>query len=296
MLQGVFSHHPFHGVLPLPMSVEPPDIELFNPEGRANVLLVCDHAGKRVPSRLGGLGISEAALGRHVGWDIGAADVTYALARRLDCPAVLCHVSRLVIDPTRRPFSPGSIPPVSDGCVVSGNERLGHDEILRRIYDHFQPYHRAIARSLGRFRRAGIVPVLIAVHSFTPRMNGEDRPWQVGVLWRGDQRLSRPVLASLRSQTNFVVGDNQPYSGIADFGITVTFHAQRSRLPHIMFEIRQDQIADRASAVKWAEVLHATLRAPLAEPALYSLYLGHNLAGTGRPLAWRHAGMVAPRA
>ena len=93
-----------------------------------------------------------------------------------------------------------------------------------------------------------------------------------------------------------LVGDNQPYSGIADFGITITFHAQRPRLPHVMFEVRQDEIETAERAHRWADRLYEALRAPLADRALYRFYDGHNLAGTGRPLAWRHAGHVPPRA
>lgn len=273
----------------------PPDVELFNPAGRADVLLLCDHAGRRVPARLDRLGISEAALARHIGWDIGAADMTYRLATLLDAPAILCHTSRLVIDPNRRPLTPSSIPHVSDGCVVPANEHLSAEEIRRRVFEHFLPYHRLVARTIGAFRRRGVVPVVIAMHSFTPRMRGEDRPWQVGVVWRGDQRLSAPVLRALRREPGLIVGDNQPYSGISDFGFTITFHAQRPRLPHLMLEVRQDEIDSRARAEAWAERLYAALRAPLAEPGLYRLHDGDNLAGIGAATGWRHASFVAPR-
>ena len=111
-----------------------------------------------------------------------------------------------------------------------------------------------------------VVPAVIAIHSFTPRMNGEDRPWQVGVLWRGDRRLSAPVLAALEARGDLVVGDNQPYSGLRDFGFTVQFHAQRTRLPHIMFELRQDEIATTADALRYARIVYETLREPLAGP------------------------------
>jgi predicted N-formylglutamate amidohydrolase len=273
----------------------PPDVELFNPTGPAAVLIVCDHAGRRVPARLDRLGISEGALARHIGWDIGAADVTYRLARLLEAPAILCHTSRLVIDPNRRPLSPSSIPHVSDGCVIPANESLAAEEIRRRVFEHFLPYHRLIARTIGAFRRRGVVPVVIGMHSFTPRMSGEDRPWQIGVLWRGDRRLAAPVLAALRRQEGLIVGNNQPYSGISDFGFTITFHAQRPRLPHIMFEVRQDGIDSRAKAEAWAERICTTLEAPLADPALYRLYDGDNLKGIGSSTGWRHASFVAPR-
>ncbi|HNM86867.1 MAG TPA: pyridoxal-phosphate dependent enzyme, partial [Mycobacterium sp.] len=56
--------------------------------------------------------------------DADSFDMTRRLARLLDAPALLCHVSRLVIDPNRRPVSASSIPDVSDGCVVPANQHL----------------------------------------------------------------------------------------------------------------------------------------------------------------------------
>ena len=44
--------------------------------GAAPVLLLCDHAGRQVPEELDRLGLSDEVLARHIGWDIGAADMT----------------------------------------------------------------------------------------------------------------------------------------------------------------------------------------------------------------------------
>lgn len=266
--------------------------------GPRPILLLCDHAGHRVPEAIGGrdraLGISRANLERHIGWDIGAAAVTRGLVRRLGGTALFNHVSRLVIDPNRRPRTPTSIPAVSDGCVIPGNQHLSEAEIARRIRDYFLPYHRLVARRIARFRAQGQVPALIAVHSFTPFMNGKDRPWHVGVLWRGDRRLAGPVLESLNARGDLVVGDNQPYSGLREFGFTVTFHAQRTRLPHVMFELRQNEIAEDEAAERYARILGHSLEGPLADPALYSIFDGDNLPATGGIRAWRHAGHISP--
>lgn len=275
---------------------EPAQLELFNPTGQAPVLVLCDHAGRHVPGGLDWLGISEEALARHIGWDIGAADVTRELATRLDAPAILNHVSRLVIDPNRRPGTPTSIPEISDGCVVPGNQGLELPAIVERVVRYFLPYHRAVARRIGAFRRRGVVPAVIAIHSYTPVMNGEDRPWQVGVLWRGDQRLSRPVLEALEARGDLVVGDNQPYSGLRDFGFTVQFHAQRPRLPHVMIEIRQDEITTPERARAYAAIVHEALREPLADPDLYRLHEGDNLDRAGGLISWRHASQSSPLA
>ena len=68
---------------------ELPPYERFNPDGAAPILLICDHASRRVPRRLNDLGLSASDLSRHIGWDIGAADVTRHMALQLNAPALL---------------------------------------------------------------------------------------------------------------------------------------------------------------------------------------------------------------
>lgn len=270
------------------------DIEVIEGNPSSPVLLLCDHAGHRVPGGLEFLGVSEEQLHRHIGWDIGAAAVTRRLASRFGASAILDHVSRLVIDPNRRPGSPTSIPAVSDGCVVPGNADPGRLETARRVKDHFLPYHRTVARRIGRIRRSGRIPVVIAVHSFTPRMNGEDRPWHVGVLWRGDRRLSAPVLDGLRAVPDLVVGDNQPYSGLRELGFTMAFHCQRTGIPHLMLEIRHDLIGDDAGADRWSALVGDVLEPCLADPALSGLHESCENDKNGMRTSWRHASLFSP--
>ena len=201
-----------------------------------------------------------------------------------------------MIDCNRRPGTPSSIPEISDGCVIPGNRNLPLEAVIERVVQYFLPYHRAIGRRISRFRKDGIVPVLISIHSFTPCLNGESRPWQIGILWRGDQRLSRPLLDSLEARGDLVVGENQPYSGLRDFGFTVQFHGQRPRLPHVMVEIRQDEIDTVEKAHFYADLVHAGLCRPLADPGLYSIFEGDNLDQAGGLISWRHASQSSPLA
>ena len=89
---------------------DPPPFSVHNEQGRAPLLLLCDHASKAVPKALGDLGISQAELSRHIGWDIGGLDAAIALAKALDAPLVASGYSRLVIDCNRWPGGEGSIP------------------------------------------------------------------------------------------------------------------------------------------------------------------------------------------
>ena len=87
---------------------DPPAFRVFNQHAPADILLLCDHAGKAVPKALHGLGLLERDLNQHVGWDIGAAQVAERLALLLDAPLLLSAYSRLVIDCNRKLDNPTS--------------------------------------------------------------------------------------------------------------------------------------------------------------------------------------------
>jgi predicted N-formylglutamate amidohydrolase len=257
---------------PLLAADDPPPFETVNETGRAPVLLVCDHASRRVPKALGDLGLPPTAFDRHIAWDIGAAEVARQLAEAFDAPLVMSGYSRLVLDPNRATDNPTAIPAVSDGQHVPANEALPPVERARRIEALFEPYHAAIAAALATFKRRKIVPAVISVHSCTPVFQGFARPWHVGVLWNRDGRLARPLIERLAAISvagkGIAVGDNQPYSGQGGEGYTVKRHAEAAGLPHVTLEIRQDLIDTRRGARKWAKVVAEALGPLLADPAL----------------------------
>lgn len=256
-------------VLPTTASADAAGIEIFNPDGQAPVLILSDHSGRNIPGYLNDLGLSEEERSRHIGWDIGTTDMTRRLAEQLDAPAVLNHVSRLVIDPNRQPRTPTSIPEIADGTVVPGNQNLSIEEKNRRIGLSFLPYHRAISRQIARLRRRVGIPAIVAMHSFTPAMQRQWRPWHAGVLWADDDRLAGPVLQHLRADESLCIGANQPYSGNHPDGYSLQFHALRTGFPNVAFEVRQDLIATKKEAEAWADRLYKALQPSLSDPTLY---------------------------
>ena len=248
---------------------DPPPCELCRGEGRAPLLITCDHASRRVPRALGTLGLTGEELSRHIGWDIGAATVSRGLAGRLDAPAILAGYSRLVVDCNRDPGDATSIPETSDGVAIPGNRGLSPEERSARHAEIFAPYHAAIADWIEARLARGVVPAVLSIHSFTPTMAGRARPWHVGILWDADPRIPMPLLRSLRGDADLVVGDNQPYSAREPAGYTVRHHAVARGLPHVAIELRQDLIADEAGAARWADRLAAALAPILARREIY---------------------------
>jgi len=247
---------------------EPRPFEFVNPGGKAPLLLLCDHATRFVPRKLKSLGLDEAALCRHIAWDIGIAELTRDLAKRLDAPAVFSHFSRLIVDPNRQLENPTLIPELSDGTVIPGNRDLSPDQRKLRVDTFFRPYHDAVAGRLDAMVEKGRTPVLVSMHSFTPIMHGLPRPWQIGILWNRDPRLPRPLMDRLRAD-GLTVGDNEPYSGADGHGYTQHTHGDRRGLANALIEVRQDLIDTQHGAVAWAERLATALEAVLRDPALY---------------------------
>ncbi len=250
-------------------AADPPPVEHVNADGKAPVLITCDHASRRVPKSLHNLGLDAAHLKQHIGWDIGAAEVSRHLARKLDAPAILAGYSRLVIDCNRNLDDPTSMPAVSDGVAVPGNKDLSPGDRAQRAEALFKPYHRAIETALEAFTARGVNPAVLSIHSFTPVMNGFQRPWHIGILWDKDPRMAVPILAALRREPGLVVGDNEPYSAREPAGYTVRTHAEKRGLPHLNVELRQDLVGTDAGTTGWAERLVRVLTPVLEDPALY---------------------------
>jgi predicted N-formylglutamate amidohydrolase len=240
-----------------------PPFTLRNPDCDAQVLFVCDHAGRQIPRRLGDLGLSEDELARHIAWDIGAAGVTDGVAQALAATAVFQTYSRLVIDCNREPDHAGWIAASSDGVDIPGNRNLSALDIDARRQAIFDPYHLAIDEQR---RRLG-APVIVSVHSFTPEMDGVKRPWGFGVLHDGRSRLSDAMLALFRREADLPVGDNQPYA-MDGTDFTVPHHALANGLDYLELEIRQDLIEDHDGQSRIASVLARLLPLAIADARL----------------------------
>lgn len=218
-------------------------------------LVVCDHASNALPEGYGALGLDPSEFQRHIAYDIGAAGVARRLADLLHCPAVLARYSRLLIDLNRGPDDPTLVMKLSDGAVIPANRTVDafqdKAEFERRLREFYEPYHAAITSALERLRRAGAVPILLSIHSFTPSWRGRPRAWHTGILWDRDDRMPKLLFEGLKAEPDLVVGDNAPYTGALK-GDCMYRHGTQNGYPHVLIEIRQDLIADEAGQTAWA--------------------------------------------
>jgi predicted N-formylglutamate amidohydrolase len=234
---------------------EPDPVAVQNPNAASAILFLSDHAGRRIPRRLGTLGLGTADRERHIAWDIGIQGVTTPLADKLGATYIYQRYSRLVIDCNRRPGSAQSVMPISDGTEIPGNANLSAGEVRARENEILRPYQETIERELERRKAAARPIVIFSMHSCTPVFGGVARPWQIGVIAHTDWRIGDPLIELLSAGTDFCVGRNKPYEVSMEMDYTIPVHAEGRGLPYVEIEIRQDLIADAAGQQEWAKLL-----------------------------------------
>jgi predicted N-formylglutamate amidohydrolase len=256
----------------------------------AGALIVSDHACDAIPAGYGALGLPREALQSHIAYDIGAAQVTRALAAQLSAPAVVSTYSRLVIDPNRGVDDPTLVMRFSDGAIVPGNAYADPAEIARRRARFWAPYREEIATRVDAMTAAGEPPALISIHCFTPVWRGVARRWKIGVLWDRDDRITKPLIKGLLAEPDLAaveIGDNEPYDG-ALAGDTIDAIATLRGLANALIEIRQDLIAEKKNALAWAARVAALLRPILADrrsraPTDFGSRAGKTVHRRGKP-------------
>jgi len=240
---------------------EPPPFLEQNVEGRSNFIIAVDHAGARIPRRLGTLGIAASELKRHIAWDIGALAVARQVAAALDAPLVAQNYSRLVIDCNRDPLVASSIPTKSEATEIPANIGLSDEEIALRRAEIFEPYHHRLRTLLDARRAAGRPTILVSQHSMTDTYHGVRREMHGAVLYNRDRRFAGLVLDALRREPGLIIADNEPYFVSDETDYTIPRHGEARGLPHVEIEIRQDLVSDATGQTKWARRITAALQA-----------------------------------
>jgi predicted N-formylglutamate amidohydrolase len=221
---------------------------------------VVDHASRRIPHRLGDLGLPASELRRHIAWDIGSLAVARKVAAALDAPLIAQNYSRLVIDCNRDPEVASSIPTMSESVEIPGNIGLSAEELAARRAEIFEPYHDQIRALLDQRLAAHRPTILVAQHSMTNIYKGVRREMHAAILYNRDRRFAGLVLDRLRRETDLLIADNEPYfvSDATDY--TIPRHGEARGLPHVEIEIRQDLLLDEAGQTAWAQRITQALR------------------------------------
>lgn len=253
---------------PLLQANEPSPYETCNPESGSPLVLTCEHAGRRIPAALGDLGVSPEEMARHIAYDIGAEQVARRLSSQLNAVLVLQPYSRLVTDCNRPETAPDCVPEYSDGTIIPANRDLEAEALRSRFLQIHQPFHQEVQNQLDARRCHELGAILIAVHSFTPKLRSKDnqRPWHVGLLFNRDDGLARQLMPKLsRHDKALQAAFNEPYR-VDDYSdYTIPVHGEGRGIPHVLIEIRNDLIAEDTGQSYFAQLFAAVISEALME-------------------------------
>ena len=214
-----------------------PPVSLFNIDGRARLLLVCEHASNFIPAEFENLQLSDDVLHSHAALDIGANDLARAISRLVDAPLVSTTVSRLVYD-CNRPFgAAGAIPEKSEVYQIPGNQSLSDADASHRFEKYYLPFESAISDRLAEFSTP---PLFVTIHSFTPVYHGETRNVDIGIICDQDSRLSDQMVRLAQDQTTLCIKANTPYGSEDGVTHTLGLHGTKNGLLNAMIEIKND--------------------------------------------------------
>jgi predicted N-formylglutamate amidohydrolase len=182
--------------------------------GGTRLILTCEHGGNRIPREYAGLFRGAGSvLASHRGWDPGALLVARALAGRLRVPVLAVTWSRLLVEPNRAPTNPR--------IWSRYAAELPRDEKQRILERYWWPHRRQVEASVRKAIAGGARVLHVAVHSFTPKLGGQVRNADVGLLYASkrprEARLCRRWQVELaRIDPDLRVRRNYPYRGEAD--------------------------------------------------------------------------------
>jgi predicted N-formylglutamate amidohydrolase len=224
-----------------------------------DIVLLCEHSGKAIPSGWGDLGIREAFLDSHFGSDIGAADLTAATAFTLGATAIMANYSRLFLDYNRKPSDPDCYKLDMGGIPIPGNLKLCCKEIGAREKIAREPVEKAIA--LWTEKTLEKPKAIISIHSFSPVWNNTFRSCEIGVMWRDDSRLSHKLIRELSADRTYIVRDNEPYDFRQNDWFTLDRHGLSLGLQCAYIEVRNDLIDSSEGVKRVSKVLASAITA-----------------------------------
>ncbi|MEQ1895283.1 MAG: N-formylglutamate amidohydrolase [Planctomycetota bacterium] len=213
-----------------------------------SVVLACEHASNRVPLRFKRHFRGRAALlESHRGYDPGALELARHLSRVHRAPLFRGVVTRLLVDLNRSLQSPTLFSKYA--------LRLEEKERLELLARYWEPYRHAVRHALLERLEHGRTVLHFSVHSFTPKLRGDTRRTDIGLLFDPSRpreaALCRALRASLqKALPELRIDMNEPYSGVSD-GLTSTLRAEFPKNRYLGIEFEVNQRFARGERPRW---------------------------------------------
>jgi predicted N-formylglutamate amidohydrolase len=212
---------------------------------RSELLITCEHGGNRVPRRYRhAFARAGRALASHEGYDPGALQLAREFSRRLGAPLYYSTTTRLLVELNASLWHPRFFSRYST--------RLSTGLKNAAVERHYLPYRQTVKEHVARVLSRGAAIVHISCHTFTPRLAGQLRHADVGLLFdpaRGKEARFCSAWAAALAAAGLHVRRNYPYRGTDD-GFTTDLRA-RFGTRYAGIELEVNQRFPKGDALRW---------------------------------------------
>lgn len=215
-------------------------------------LLTCEHASATIPRSLRTFfssSFAQSQLKSHLGYDIGAAKWARAIGLRLNAQPILGTKSRLVIDLNRSAHHPRVFSEFTRGLPQAKKLAL-----LKSHEAHWNRAKREIEKCSCRCLH-------LALHSFTPELDGKLRNADVGLLYDSRRHEEAAFARVWQEQVSIRnpklrVRRNYPYLGKND-GLPTGMRKFFSQSQYLGFELEINQCWAKATSQEQSALIKA---------------------------------------
>lgn len=216
-----------------------------------SLIITCEHGGNQVPATHRSLFCDRCdVLKTHRGYDPGALELARRFARHFRAPLLFSTTTRLLVDLNR---SIGHPKLFSEFSRV-----LDREERQRVLERHYRPHRQRVEAAVREVIDHGGVALHLAVHSFTPVLDGEIRRADIGLLYDPSRPLERDLCrrwqqAIHQANADLRVRRNYPYFGTAD-GLTTSLRTRFGANRYAGIELEVNQRWPEGDRRTWQDV------------------------------------------
>lgn len=228
----------------------------LNEEGDCRWIFTCEHGGYHVPAAYQQVFAGkEKILQSHRGYDAGALELARFFSKHLNAPLFYSQTTRLLIELNRSLHHRQLFSSYSRILLPEQKETL--------IKQAYFPYRAKVENAIDKAIKERGRVLHISFHSFTPKLAGEVRKGDIGLLY--DPRRSREKAfcrkwkQALQKTSDFRVRCNYPYLGRSD-GFVTYLRSLYGEREYLGIEIEVNQRFPLANVARWRRMKFALLQ------------------------------------
>lgn len=214
------------------------------------LLLTCEHGGNLIPAAYTPLFQGqEEVLKTHRGYDIGALELFNTMKPVADV-SFFSETSRLLVELNRSLHHAKLFSEFTQVLPPAEKERL--------LEKHYKPYREQVEQMVDDFVSAGRRLLHVAVHTFTPVLDGEERKADIGLLYDPkrvhEQTYCKEWKAALnKADKELLVRFNYPYLGISD-GFATYLRRKFTADQYVGIELEVNQKFPLQGGARWQQI------------------------------------------